>query len=158
MADKSSVIVGLLLATTFGAGLAAGVAADRLWLRPEASVAAADSERRAESRPSGGEEGGEGKKKDSTVIKRFSEELGLTASQEAKIDTILRHFRHRMKELRREVKPRYEAVVDSARSEIDDVLTEEQADRYRELLRRERKKDEDDDRASSGHKGGKRDV
>lgn len=157
MADKSSVIVGLLLATTFGAGLAAGVAADRLWLRPEAGVAAAESERRAESRSSGGEEGGEGKK-ESTVIKRFSEELGLTASQEAKIDTILRHFRHRMKELRREVKPRYEAVVDSARSEIDDVLTEEQADRYRELLRRERKKDEDDDRASSSHEGGKRDV
>lgn len=157
MADRSSVIVGLLLATTFGAGLAAGVAADRMWLRPEVGAAASESERGAEHGPSGREEGGEGKK-ESTVIKRFSEELGLTASQEARIDTILRHFRHRMKELRREVKPRYEAVVDSARSQIDDVLTEEQADRYQELLRRERKKDEDDDRASSGHGGGKRDV
>lgn len=157
MADKSSVIVGLLLATTFGAGLAAGVAADRMWLRPEAGAAAAASEQRAEGRSSGEDERGEGKN-ESTVIKRFSEELGLTASQEAKIDTILRHFRHRMKELRREVKPRYEAVVDSARSQIEDVLTEEQADRYQELLRRERKKDEDDDRASSGHGERKRDV
>lgn len=147
----------VLLVLTFAAGAAAGVTADRLWLNPATGVGAAPEGQAEESRADHGEgHGGEkgAKKKEKTVIERFSEELGLSAGQEAQIDTILEHYRERMKELRREVQPRYRSVVDSARARIEDVLSEEQAQRYRDLL--ERHRDGDDRDEKHGKKGGDR--
>lgn len=142
------------LVLVFAAGVAAGVALDRTWLAPEEATAGAS---RAEA------DGDDGKRKEGredrerTVIERFSEELELTRSQRTRIDTILAHFRDRMHEMWSEVRPRYESMVDSARTRIIEVLDEEQARRYRELLEREREKhdgrwgDEDPDSAGTGH-------
>lgn len=155
----SRVVVAVLLCVTFGAGMAAGIAAERLWLSPAGAGSEAPREPSADAPRRVGEEGAGGRphgeaaaKKEKqgehggTVIERFSEELGLTAGQKARIDTILEHFRARMRELRREVRPRYDAVIDSARNRIERVLTEEQARRYRRLLERKRDWDHEGDR------------
>lgn len=140
---RSRVLVTVLLLVTFAAGVAGGVAADRLWLRPSggrsAPGAAADREDK------GGKHDGE-----DTVIERFSEELGLTADQEARIDTVLKHYRHRMKELRKVVRPRYDALVDSARRRIEAVLDSAQVRKYRKLL--DRKRDRNDGRSEDGRR------
>lgn len=151
---RSQALVILLLATTFTAGVAAGVAADRLWLRPEGAV----SESADVERPHREEDEKKGKEED-TVIERFSEELGLTPSQKARIDTILHHYRESMRELRREVRPRYDALVDSARLRIEAVLDSSQARKYRKLLERkeerhEEKGDENDGEKDDGHRDG----
>lgn len=79
------------------------------------------------------------------MIERFSEELGLSARQEARIDTILEHYRESMKDLRREVRPRYDALVDSARQRIEGVLDSAQARDYRQLLERKGKDEKDEE-------------
>lgn len=138
---RSQVLVALLLTATFVAGVAGGVAADRLWLRPGPAAASAeeDEDRRDDERDSDREDDDE-----DTVIERFSEELGLSAGQEARIDTILEHYRESMKELRRDVRPRYDALVDSARERIEGVLDSAQARKYRRLLERKGKDGEGD--------------
>lgn len=128
---RSSAGAALALLLVFGAGVAGGVALERTWLDD------GDGDRVAGSR------GDEGDGREHTVIERFSEELELTAEQQTRIDTILAGVRERMHEMWREVRPRYRAVVDSARGRIEEVLTEDQAERYRELLRREAEKRDD---------------
>ena len=137
----------MALLLVFAAGAAAGVALDRTWLAPDPGAAAAAGDGREE----------DDEHRERTVIERFSEELELTRSQRTRIDTILAHFRDRMHEMWSEVRPRYESMVDSARTRIIEVLDEEQARRYRELLEREREKhdgrwaDEDPDSAGTGN-------
>jgi len=144
---RSTAGAAVALLLVFAAGAAAGVALDRTWLAPDAGGAAAADEGREE----------DGEPRERTVIERFSEELELTRSQRTRIDTILAHFRDRMHEMWSEVRPRYESMVDSARTRIIEVLDEEQARRYRELLEREREKhdgrwrDEDPDSAGTGN-------
>lgn len=122
----------ILLLLVFSAGVAGGVALERLWLGAPAAAAAEDSPKE------------DGEKGEGTVIERFSDELELTSGQEARIDTILKHYRARMHEMWKEVRPRYRALVDSVRSEIEGELTEEQVRQYRKLL--ERQADRRDDR------------
>lgn len=149
---RSQALVALLLAATFAAGVAGGVAVDRLWLRPDAAVAEAGAD-------GGSGERGERERRDEdddeddTVIERFSEELGLTRPQKARIDTILAHYRESMRKLRHEIRPRYDALVDSARRRIESVLDSAQALKYRRLLDRKGEEDDEHDGARDG--GGK---
>lgn len=144
---RSQALVTLLLIATFAAGVAGGVAVDRLWLRPSPAAGQADGsaepDRHREKRDDD----------EKTVIERFSEELELTAVQEARIDTVLEHYRESMKELRREVRPRYDALVDSARRRIEAVLDSAQARAYRRLLER---KDHDEEEEKHGEDRRKR--
>jgi Spy/CpxP family protein refolding chaperone len=118
--------VALLLALTFVAGIAAGVAADRQLggARAEAPKQADEDHRR--DRRGGG-----------TTIERFADELGLTDEQRARIDPILEETRERMSELFEPVRPAYRELVDSTRARIEAVLTPEQVADYRELLERD---------------------
>lgn len=151
---RSQALVVLLLSATFAAGVAGGVAAERLWLRPVAADASKDDSER-ERRRDGRDR--ERRDDDGTVIERFSEELGLSARQEARIDTILEHYRESMKDLRRQVRPRYDALVDSARRRIEGVLEPAQARKYRELLERKGKRDgEEGDRRRDDDRGERR--
>lgn len=137
------------MALVFAAGVAAGVALDRTWLASgddRAGAEAAVEQREAERDD---DRGARDRDRERTVIERFSEELELTERQRTRIDTILAHFRDRMHEMWSEVRPRYRSLVDSARTRIIEVLDEEQARRYRELLEREAERhdgDWDDDR------------
>lgn len=131
--------VALLLAITFVAGMAAGVAADRQ-LRsdapPQASKQAREDHRK--DRRGGG-----------TTIERFADELGLTQQQRDRIDPILEDAREGMSELFEPVRPAYRALVDSTRARIEAVLTPEQVTQYRSLLEREYG-DRDDRRRGEG--------
>lgn len=127
MTDSSRSRVALLLAITFLAGMAAGVAADRaLGVRAAGDVtkqAEADDRRERHGR--------------GTTIERFADELGLTQEQRARIDPILEDARERMSELFEPVRPSYRALVDSTRARIETILTPEQVAEYRRLLDRE---------------------
>ena len=119
--------VALLLAVTFVAGMAAGVAADRSLAvdgPSEATKQARDDHRRDRR-------GGR------TTIERFADELGLTADQRSRIDPILEDAREGMSELFEPVRPAYRDLVDSTRARIEAVLTPGQVAEYRRLLERD---------------------
>lgn len=107
------------LLLVFAAGVAGGVALERLWLDSRSPAAERD---RRDYQP---------------VIERFSEELELTDRQQARIDTIITDLRERMREMWAEARPRYRAMVDSAKTRIEAILDEEQVEKYRRLLERE---------------------
>lgn len=116
--------VSLLLAITFLAGMAAGVAGDRQLGRP----AVADATNATES---------EVPERAGSTIERFADELGLTESQRAEIAPVLEETKQRMSELFAPVRPAYGELVDSARVKIEALLTAEQVEEYRRLLERE---------------------
>ncbi len=121
----------LLLGVIFAAGAVVGVAVDRLDLF--AGVAAVDEPTDttdSESEDRDGERRGR-----QTTIEAFADELGLTADQRTQIEAYLDHFRGGARMLQQEVRPRYRALMDSVRTEIESVLTDEQVEGYRELLR-----------------------
>ncbi|MFQ5890401.1 MAG: hypothetical protein ACE5JR_10160 [Gemmatimonadota bacterium] len=123
---RSRARVALLLLLTFAAGAAAGVAGERLW--PGTGTAEAEesaAERRGHQ----------------TVIERFADDIGLTAEQRATIAPILERSRKRFERLWEGLRPRYEALVDSVRGEIEVVLEPDQVERYRELLRKQEEKE-----------------
>jgi Spy/CpxP family protein refolding chaperone len=107
----------LLLGLMFAAGLAVGLAGERYALHRTGSVERALDE-------------SEGR----TTIERFSEQLGVTPEQRARIDPILVETRERMAELYDRHRPEWRVLIDSARSRIEAVLTPEQVEEYRALL------------------------
>lgn len=119
----------LLLLLIFAAGAAAGVAADRLHLLPGAVPAEAAAE---------GREARERRERHETTIERFADDLELTGPQRAEIEGILERYRAELKGMRREIRPRFRALVDSVRTEIETVLTPEQVEEYRALLAKHR--------------------
>lgn len=137
--------VALLLVLTFAAGVAAGAAADRLGLFPgpaRADVASVERDRHGH---------GPGR----TTIERFADELELTAEQRSEIEGILERHRDSMREIWHEVRPRYRALVDSVRNEIEGVLTTEQVEAYRALLeKREGDREWRGDGKDSAREGG----
>lgn len=115
--------------------MAGGVALDRRVL---------DSSRAARERAERGRK---------PVIERFATELGLTTDQRSRIETILNHYRTKMHSIWEDVRPRYSAIVDSARSEIEAVLTPQQVQQYRKLLERETRHRENRRGSPSGETG-----
>ena len=129
--DTSRFRATLLLTLVFATGAAVGVAADRLDLfagaeeqEPVAETSAADTRER-DDRSRGRQ----------TAIEQFADELGLTAEQRSQIEGFLDHYRDEARALREAVQPQYRALLDSVRTQIESVLTEEQGEDYRELLR-----------------------
>lgn len=134
--------VVILLALTFSAGLAVGVGGDRL-IESGAPVtddglAAVRESETPRSRRSGIQP--------RFAIERHADELGLTEAQLAEIEPILLRVRTEMDTIMADIRPRFRAVYDSARLEIEQVLTPDQVARYREILEDRR----------GGHEGGER--
>ncbi len=69
-------------------------------------------------------------------LQRLTEGLELTSVQRDSVRAILDRHRDGMESLWREIRPRFETLRDSIRSEIRSQLTPEQRDSYAELLRR----------------------
>jgi Spy/CpxP family protein refolding chaperone len=126
--------VALLLAITFMAGMAAGVAADRqLRVNAEAEAAEAPTgDSVAVSHENGDRPRGRG-----ATIERFADDLGLTEDQRAEIAPIIEDARRQMSELFGSVRPAYGEIVDSAKARIEVILTPEQVTEYRRLLESE---------------------
>lgn len=110
-----------LLAATFIAGALAGAAVDR--------VLSADEPERVE-RDRDGDRGR------SYII----EQVEMSEEQRSTIELILEERSERMRAVWREVEPRMDAVTDSARMEIMEVLTPEQRAEYERKLEERRKK------------------
>lgn len=146
---SSTTRVAALLALVFAAGVAGGVALDRTWLSSDRDR----SERSRDRDRNRGDRDG-----DRAVIERFSEEIGLSQAQEAQIDTILARYRDRMEGIWRDFRPRYHALVDSVRQQIEAELDSAQVSRYRDLLEKQRRRDGDRDddreRGKNGRTGG----
>lgn len=139
---SSTTRVAALLALVFAAGVAGGVALDRTLLSSDRDRSERSHDRDRD-RDRGDRDG------DRAVIERFSEEIGLSQAQEAQIDTILARYRDRMEGIWRDVRPRYRALVDSVRQQIEAELDSAQVSRYRDLLEKQRRRDgdrDDDDR------------
>ena len=70
--------------------------------------------------------------------------LSLTPLQRAAVDTILARRESDMQQMWREMQPRLDALRDTIRTKIMDVLDDEQQQKYRELLDRSRHRGERD--------------
>ncbi|WP_420614702.1 hypothetical protein [Candidatus Palauibacter sp.] len=131
--DTSRFRATLLLTLVFATGAAVGVAADRLDLfAGEVAGEPAAETMSPETRDRDG--GSRGRR---TTIEQFADELGLTAEQRSRIEGFLDHYRDEARALREAVQPEYRALLDSVRTQIESVLTEEQGEDYRELLRQQ---------------------
>ncbi|MFW6010770.1 MAG: hypothetical protein ACOC9H_02510 [Gemmatimonadota bacterium] len=140
---SSTTRVAALLALVFAAGVAGGVALERTWLSSDRDRSERSHDDRDRDRDRGDRDG------DRAVIERFSDEIGLSEAQEAQIDTLLARYRDRMEGIWRDVRPRYRALVDSVRQQIEAELDSAQVSRYRDLLEKQRHRDgdrDDDDR------------
>jgi len=59
--------------------------------------------------------------------------LSLTPDQLKKVDSITQRRAGQFEDLRRSIRPRVEAMLDTVRSEVEKVLTQEQREKYRKL-------------------------
>lgn len=128
--DTSRFRAILLLTLVFAAGATVGVAADRL----DFFADEAEAEPVAEATSSEARDRDDGPRGRQTTIEQFADELGLTARQRSEIEGYLDHYRDEARALREAVQPQYRALLDSVRTQIESVLTEEQVEDYRELL------------------------
>lgn len=108
-----------VLAVTFIAGALAGAAIDRATMKPAGTEA-----RQARSN--------EGERERSYIIDR----VDMSEAQRASIDSILDRRVRRMRSVWREMSPQLNAITDSARIEIMEVLTPEQREEYESMLHR----------------------
>ena len=69
-----------------------------------------------------------------SYAERLDAHLDLTESQRSAVDSILARRESDMAEFWQEVRPKFDALRDTIRIRIMDVLTEEQQQKYRELL------------------------
>lgn len=68
----------------------------------------------------------------------LSHELGLTPAQDSAIDAIMMHRAGEFSALREEIRPRVERLVSDVRSDMEQVLTPTQRERFRRLQLRDR--------------------
>lgn len=96
-------------------------------------------ERRVLSRRWDREEGGPGRHGDRRAMhERFGRDLGLSAAQAAKIDSIFASHRPAIDSARAISEPKIRAIIDQTRREIDSVLTPEQRTKMHARMMRER--------------------
>jgi Spy/CpxP family protein refolding chaperone len=81
-------------------------------------------------------DGGQGStnRERSSYVERLVAHLDLTESQQAEVESILARRESDMAALWQDVRPKFDALRDTIRTKIMDVLTEEQQQKYRELL------------------------
>lgn len=119
-----------LLAVAFVAGALSGAAVERVLNADEPERVERDRDRDDDD-----------ERRSSHVIDRIE----MNDEQRSTIDGILDRRSERMRAVWREVEPQLDAITDSARVEIKDVLTPEQLAEYEQKLR-ERRKSRSDDR------------
>jgi Spy/CpxP family protein refolding chaperone len=68
--------------------------------------------------------------------RRFAQELGLSAEQQTRIDSIMSRQRRELRAIRQSVQPELDSIVSRTRRELDSVLTPEQRKKAQEIRRR----------------------
>ena len=142
-----------LLVLTFTAGLAIGVGGSHLLATGPVGVEGQERVE-AESRRGGDDRPGDRSGQPRFAIERHADELGLTAEQRETIDAILADVRAEMDTIMADMRPRFREIYRSARTDIEAVLTPDQAARYGEILDARRGRSDGRDEARVGPKEG----
>lgn len=137
---RARLTTALILLLVLATGSVLGVAVDR---RLEARNAAAEEVRSDPEAGEGRRPASERRDESSENRRRLIvESVGLTDQQKIRVDSIVSHYRHRMRELQGEIEeevrrayfPRYRELLENTREEIKGVLTPAQQVEYDSLL------------------------
>jgi Spy/CpxP family protein refolding chaperone len=125
-------VAALVLSATVVASVVAGIAIDRLLLRPASDPVFADSTFHPLSSALRSPTAADRRR----VRAQLSRELGLTPAQDSAFDAIMMERAGEFSALREEIRPRVERLVSDVRSDMEQVLTPEQRERFRKLQTR----------------------
>ncbi len=131
MLSRSKLWAVALLLATFAAGATVGAAVVSVWNSGKVATAPRSSGR-------GDHERG----RRPSYAERLQSELDLTAEQRAALDAILERRETEMRELWAQMRPQYDALRETIRAEIMEVLDETQRQRYQTLIERSRSRGE----------------
>jgi Spy/CpxP family protein refolding chaperone len=123
-------VAALVLVATIVVGVVGGIAIDRLLLSPKAApVMLADSGFHPLSSALRSPTPTERRR----IRAELSRELQLTPAQDSAFDAIMMQRAGQFSALREEIRPRVERLVSDVRSDMEQVLTPEQRERFRKL-------------------------
>src|SRR5688572_7922879 len=74
------------------------------------------------------------------LVEKFSRELNLSSEQKEQVRRILKSKREQFRALRDQLKPRFDELRNSSRSEIEKILTPEQIPAFRQMEQRWKEK------------------
>jgi Spy/CpxP family protein refolding chaperone len=117
-------LAALVIVLAAVSGGLAGVAVDRMVLLPHMF------------RGPGGPHDGRGPPRDHDFRERFAREIGLTADQQVRVDSIMDREIKGIHSVRSEVQPRLDSIITRTRRELDSVLTPEQRKKAEEMRKR----------------------
>lgn len=127
-------VAALVLCATVVASAIAGIAIDRLLLRPhDPSAVLTDSSFHPLSSALRSPTPAERRR----IRAQLSRELNLTPAQDSAFDAIMMQRAGEFSALREDIRPRVERLVSDVRSDMEQVLTPAQRERFRQLQRRE---------------------
>lgn len=126
-AGKGRRMAGLVMVLIALGGGVAGVALDRLVFLPW----------HFQGRPFGPGRGGPpGRDMEQHIRDHFAKELGLTAEQKQKVDSLMERQMAEFRAVRSEMQPRIDTIFSVTRRAIDSILTPDQRTKAEELMRR----------------------
>ena len=70
------------------------------------------------------------------IVRRLTRDLSLSAAQVKQLTQIMNDSEKKMKELRAQAKPQFDAIREEGREQIRKILNPEQLARFNELIRR----------------------
>ena len=120
MLNRSKLWATGLLVAMFVTGAAVGGGMSQAWGGATDDTSDRSRERSERDRPS--------------YVERLTAHLDLTESQQVEVKSILDRRESDMAALWEEVRPKFDALRDTIRTKIMDVLTDEQQQKYRDLL------------------------
>ncbi len=123
MLNKSKLWASILLITVFAAGAAIGGVAAAAW---EGGGQPADQARRDRGSREDRSRGG--------YAERLEAILSLTEAQRAEVDSILVREQRAMRILWEQVNPKFDSLRHEVRTQITEILDEQQREKYRELI------------------------
>jgi gas vesicle protein len=127
MLSKGKAWAAALLVGVFVAGAAIGAAVTTL-MAPQDQVVASRTDARADS--------DRGRRRG--YAERLQDDLNLSPEQRASVDAILAEREAEMRELWEDMRPRFDALRESIRIEIMELLDESQQEKYQALIERAR--------------------
>ena len=127
MTTRSMRLVGVaLLAAVLAGGAGMGIALDRLWLRPGATVATGQKRAKRSRDP---------QVRTNRLMQRFQTRLDLDAAQEKTVRAAVLQMFTESREIRRRARPTIRKARQQARQKIRAALRPDQRARYEKMLK-----------------------
>jgi hypothetical protein len=123
-----------LLAVILGAGVAIGVAVDRLWLWPGPLEEAPDEPEHRPRDRAGDRSSQKRAKRAERLVQRFRRELELDARQTAAVRQAVQRLFADIGRIKRESRARVKKTREQVRADIRRVLTPAQRERYQQMV------------------------